>query len=303
VPYVREWHQRYAGKGLTVVGVHCPEFRFARDRQHVQAAAQRLGLSWPVLLDNDYRTWQAFANRYWPCKYLIDAQGYLRYQKAGEGGYTETDEAIQALLREANPGLDLPRPIGALRAEDNPGAVCFRTTPELHAGYERGALGNPEGYSLPPSPRRGRGGQSAPGLPVIYRTPRERLDGYFYAQGTWQAGPEHFAFVGREGALLLPYHAASANAVLSPSADPVELLLNLKPPVAVEVLQDGAPIDPAWAGEDVHFDAGRSLLRVDAPRLYALARNPDARLRELTLRVTAPGLALYAFTFTTCVIP
>jgi hypothetical protein len=281
-------------KGLTIVGVHCPEFRFARDRRQVEAAVRRLGIAWPVVLDNDFQTWQAFANRYWPCKYLIDTRAYIRYQKSGEGGYTQTDEAIQALLREANPAVDLPRPMGALRDEDQPGAVCFRTTPELHAGYDRGALGNPEGYGV-----RARG----EGLPVIYRRPRERQDGYFYAEGTWQAGPEHLAFVGREGALHLPYHAASVNAVLSPSADPVELMLELKPAAVVEVTQDGAPLPAAWAGEDVYYEGGRSLVRVDAPRMYALARNPDARPHELRLGVAGPGLALYAFTFTTCVVP
>jgi hypothetical protein len=250
-------------------------------------------VTWPVVLDNDFNTWQAFANRYRPTKYLIDAQGYIRYQKSGEGGYTETDDAIQALLREATPGVELPRPIQPLREEDRPGAVCFRATPELHAGYDRGALGNPEGYGV-----LSRGA----GLPAIYRMPLQRQDGYFYAEGTWQAGPEHFAFAGREGALVLPYHAASVNAVLSPSADPVELLLGLKPPAVVEVLQDGTPLDPAWAGDDIYFDGGRSLVRVDAPRMYALCRNPDGRPHELTLRVSAPGLAVFAFTFTTCVI-
>ncbi|MBI3361981.1 MAG: hypothetical protein HY023_12830 [Chloroflexi bacterium] len=93
-------------------------------------------------------------------------RGYIRHQKAGEGGNAETEAAIQSLLREFNPGLDLPRPLGALRDEDKPGAVCFRTTPELHAGYDRGALGNPEGYDLRPSPAQGRGARGE-GLPVI----------------------------------------------------------------------------------------------------------------------------------------
>lgn len=292
---------------MTIVGVHCPEFKFAHDRRQVEAAVRRLEILWPVLVDNEFQTWQAFANRYWPCKYLLDAEGYIRYQKAGEGGYTESDEAMQALLREVSLGLELPRPIGALRDEDKPGAVCFRTTPELHAGYDRGALGNPEDYGLSPSPLRDASRRAVtprgPGLPAIYRMPRERHDGYFYADGTWLAGPEHFAFAGREGAIVLPYHAASANAVLSPTPDPVELTLGLKQPVVVEVFQDGAPLPPEWAGEDVYFEGGRSLVRVDAPRLYALARNPDARLREFRRAVTAPGFTLYAFTFTTCVAP
>src|SRR5690606_18914694 len=154
-----------------------------------------------------------FANRYWPTVYLIDAQGYIRYQHAGEGAYAETEQALAALAVEAAQARGepaaLPRPVGVLREEDHPGAVCFRTTPELHTGYNRGALVNPEGY-LPRS------------LPGIYRAPprHERQDGYFYVEGTWQAGDDCFSLAGDHGTLYLPYHGATANAVLSVSPDP-----------------------------------------------------------------------------------
>jgi hypothetical protein len=170
--------------------------------------------------------------------------------------------------------------------------VCYRTTPELHAGYHQGALGNPEGY-LPRS------------LPALYRLPpaQERRDGAFYAQGTWLAGEEYLALAGDQGSLLLPYHAASANAVLAASADPVDLLLDLKPAITVRVTQDGQPLDPASAGADILIENGESTLVVDAPRMYQIARNPDARQHELRLDVPARGLALYAWSFSSCVIP
>ena len=241
------------------------------------------------MLDNDYRTWDAFANRYWPALYLIDPAGYIRFHHHGEGDYETIDAALRALAAELNPGAPLPPPVGALRDEDKAGAVCFRTTPELHAGYHRGALGNPAGY--PPR-----------GLPLIYQLPQQRMDNYFYAEGLWRADEECLALAGEHGSLVLPYHAATANAVLSPSADPVELMLNLKSPISILVTQDGRPLDPLTAGEDIYFENGQSLLRVDSPRSYQLAKNPDASLHELRLDISAPGLTLHAFSFSTCTV-
>ncbi len=279
---------------MVFVGVHTPEFAFAREARQVQAAVRRHGIEYPVLLDTEAATWDAYANRYWPCLYLVDASGYIRFEHAGEGGYQAIEAALGELAQAAAPPGSappaLPRPVGPLRDEDHPGAVCFRTTPELHAGYNRGALGNPEGY-LPRA------------LPAVYRLPaaRERHDGSFYVAGAWQAGDDYLALAGDSGVVCLPYHAATANAVLAPSADPVDLMLSLKPPITVTVTQDGAPLDALTAGEDIVFADGRSVLHVDAPRLYQLARNPDERRHELQLAVEARGLAVFAFSFSTCV--
>jgi hypothetical protein len=240
-----------------------------------------------------------FANRYWPAVYLIDGRGYIRFQHHGEGSYAEIEQALAELVLEAarqrgedlSPA-DLPRPLAPMREEDHPGAVCFRTTPELHAGYNQGALGNAEGY-LPRS------------LPTLYQKPpaSQRPEGSFYVTGVWRAGDEFLALAGDEGELALPYHAATANAVLSVSADPVELMLDLKPPITLEVTQDGQPLDALSAGADVRLADGRSWLVVDAPRMYELACNPDDRPHELRLRFSARGAAVYAFTFSTCVRP
>lgn len=298
LPYLTAWHRAYRDLGAYFIGIHTPEFEFARDPRQVTAALRRHHIEYPVLLDNKQQNWDAFANRYWPTVYLIDARGYLRYQHSGEGSYAETEAALAELVREATglsgfaPSQAWPQPVGVLRAEDDPGAACYRVTPELHAGYHRGALGNAEGY-LPRS------------LPALYRLPPkpERQDGYFYAEGTWQAGADYLALAGEQGSLVLPYHAATANAVLAPSADPVDLLLDLKPPITVRVTQDGQPLDSLTAGDDVLVAEGQSTLVVDAPRMYALARNPDARPRELRLDVLARGLALYAWSFSSCVVP
>src|SRR5439155_19088297 len=98
---------------------------------------------------------------------------------------------------------------------------------------------------------------------------------------------------GDHAALVLPYHAATANAVLSVSADPVELLLGLKPPARIELTQDGHPLDGLQAGSDVRFEGERSFVVVEAPRAYELARNPDGRPHELRLDLSARGAAVF----------
>src|ERR1700757_1600536 len=91
LPYVKEWDRRYRDKGLVTIGVHAPEFFFARSQANVEEAAARFGISYSIALDNDYRIWQSYANRYWPAEYLIDKDGYIRYFHAGEGDYAQTE--------------------------------------------------------------------------------------------------------------------------------------------------------------------------------------------------------------------
>jgi thiol-disulfide isomerase/thioredoxin len=283
LPYLREWHLRYA-KWLTMVGVHSPEFPFGRERQQIEMAVRELDIRYPVLLDNDFKTWDAFANRFWPAKYLIDGQGYIRYQSHGEGGYGEFERAIQAVLLESEPDLQLPPIMQPLRAEDTPGAVCYRPTPELHGGLDKGALGNPEGY--------------ASRAPVVYTMPKERQRGSFYVSGAWQAGEQFIAYQGKTEAIIqLPYEAVEVNAVFSPHAELVERMVHPEA-VSVEIWQDDAPLTEANRGEDVTED-GRAL--VDRPRMYNLVRNPGFGRHELTMRVKSRGFAMYAFSFTGCV--
>ena len=304
LPYVTAWHARYQPLGLTTIGVHSPEFAFARTRKQIDAALKQFNIEYPVLLDNDYQTWNRFANRAWPTKYLVDAGGYIRYRQQGEGFYEQTERAIQAVLAERDPSVHLPELLPPLRAEDSPGAVCYRPTPELYAGFERGALGNAEGY--------------AAGSPLAYQLPPEdrRAEQMFYAGGIWRAERECLVFAGESGGrLALPYHALSLNAVLSPTSDPVELLLDLPPQSdrrtaarevnpLVEVCQDGHYLTPLNAGEDIEYDdGGLSYVQVDRPRMYELVRNPDFEAHEIELTFRANGLAVYAFTFTTCVKP
>jgi hypothetical protein len=97
---VREWYNTYKDDGLVVIGVHTPEFNYEKDLNNVKEALMRLDVPYPVALDNDWKTWRAYRNRYWPAMYLIDKAGEVRYLHIGEGGYDRTQEVIEALLAE-----------------------------------------------------------------------------------------------------------------------------------------------------------------------------------------------------------
>lgn len=101
MPYVTAWHDRYAAQGFTVIGVHTPEFSYEGEKKAVLAAIALHGVHYPVPMDNGYKTWNLYGNRYWPSFYLFDAEGRLRYRSVGEGGYDAMETNIKALLAEA----------------------------------------------------------------------------------------------------------------------------------------------------------------------------------------------------------
>lgn len=101
-PHIKTWHQRYAEKGLVVIGVHSPEFSYERVLANVQRYVREHAIGYPVAIDNNFTTWNDYGNRYWPAMYLIDKRGIIRYIRIGEGGYLETERRIQALLEEAS---------------------------------------------------------------------------------------------------------------------------------------------------------------------------------------------------------
>jgi thiol-disulfide isomerase/thioredoxin len=131
LPYLKAWDVRYHDGGLTVIGVHAPEFPFERDVSNVARAVRSNGLRYPVVQDNEFATWRAYGNEFWPAKYLIDARGRVRYTHFGEGDYEETEMAIRDLLEEAG-DRDLGARVRARAAEANEGA-----TPESYLGAER----------------------------------------------------------------------------------------------------------------------------------------------------------------------
>src|SRR5262249_61083561 len=130
MPYLKEWWRRYKDKGLVIVGVHTPEFQFARAGDNVAEAVKRFGLEDSIVVDSNYAIWKAYGNQFWPAKYLVDAGGAVRYYHFGEGGYGDTESHIQLLLRELNPRVELPRPMEAVPLQDPPGPPRYPRTPD-----------------------------------------------------------------------------------------------------------------------------------------------------------------------------
>jgi hypothetical protein len=140
LPYLLEWHARYADAGLRVVGVHAPGYSFGRDRELVERAVERLSVPFPVALDPEFVLWRLYDNRGWPGRYLFDRRGVLVHFHLGEGEYAETELAIQQALREIEPDLDLPSPMAPLRPEDAPGLELEPQTADVTLPAERGRL-------------------------------------------------------------------------------------------------------------------------------------------------------------------
>jgi len=262
LPYLKAWDERYRDAGLTIVGVHTPEFPFERDAGNVADAIDRSELRYPVVQDNDYATWDAYANRYWPAKYLIDARGRVRYTHFGEGSYDETEEAIRALLEEAG---DEP---GAERAQARGEPVGERATPESYLGAARA--------------ERFVNGPIAPGV-RRYRLPAGPLplNGLAYG-GTWSVADDSATAV-RRARLRLGFAAQRVFLVLGSEGGR---------PRPVGVRLDGRPLPDALAGPDVAD--GRA--RVAEQRLYRLVELRRPGVHQLTLELP-PGVSGYAFTF------
>jgi thiol-disulfide isomerase/thioredoxin len=280
LPYLAAWHERYAGRGLVIVGVHTPEFDFTADPAVVAAAVAAEAIPYPVLLDADRATWHRFANHYWPSKYLIDARGYLRYEHYGEGAYGQTEEWIQRLLREAGDTAAMPEPLAPVREEDRPGAVCHPATREIHLGFHRGRLLAPEGYR-PGEQVRHRAREEGPAPP-----------GMFAARGLWLHEAEYLESRDSGAELELVCDAAAVNVVVESVAAPAGEL---------EVEADGGPVAPTERGADVIERGGKTFAVWDRPRRVRLVESNDFRRRRLVLRFPRPGVRAYAFSFGTCV--
>jgi thiol-disulfide isomerase/thioredoxin len=281
LPYVQAWHERYKDKGLAVIGVHTPEFTFAQYESNVERGIRDFGLTYPNVIDSDYELWKAFANRYWPTKYLVDKDGYLRYAHFGEGQYEETERTIQELLRERHPNMQLPPLMAPVRDEDRPGAVCLRASSELYLGHARGRIGNESGFHED--------------LVADYDFRAEDLkEEHFYARGRWSSTREYFGSEGDDCRIFLKYEAAGVNLVMAARKDIDG---------TVEIRQDGLSLTPANATKDTQFRDGLSVIHIEKPRMYSLVDNHAFGTHTLEIIIRTPGVALFAFTFTSCVAP
>ena len=265
LPHLEAWYRQYAADGLVVVGIHAPEFAFEHDPANVARAVQAAGLTFPVALDNQLATWNAYRNLAWPELYLVDATGGVRYIHVGEGDYGATEAALRTLLITAG----RPPAVPPTQVRDTSPTV-FSITPELYLGTARlTTLGSPEDVQV--------------GRPVAYTFPATLLPGSVAFDGRWTLGPEEARSDG-PARLAVHFYADRLYVVLAPA----------RAGQAATVLLDGRSVEASVAGADVRDGT----VTLDRPRLYALVdlHGPPAD-HSVELRFGTPGVAAYSFTF------
>ena len=274
LPYVRAWAAKYADAGLTIVGVHTPEFGFERDLDNIVTHTRGFGVEYPVAIDSDYGVWQAFANHFWPAVYLADSQGRIRFHHFGEGEYGMTEMVIQQLLIGAGAeGIE-----GDLVTVEPRGlevAADWRTlqSPETYTGYGQStgfasddvaSVDKPHGYS------------ARPRLPL----------NYWDLSGNWTVA-RHAAILNESGGrIAFQFHARDVNLVMGPATKSAS--------IPFRVYLDGEVADAA-VGTDVGAD-GRGT--VDAQRTYQLIRQSgQIEDRRFEIEFLDTGVEAYCFTF------
>jgi len=211
-PYVKKWYETYKDKGFVLIGIHTPEFAFERNTKNVRDAMQRFGITYPVAQDNDYQTWNAYNNAYWPAEYLIDASGKLVYIHTGEGEYDRTENAIRSLL-----GMDIKKETAASYELEK------IQSPEMYFGLDRISYLSPE--------------QESSKNIKVYTLPSTLLLNNFALQGTWKFEPEYVQLVSDTGTIRLKFFAAKVHIVASsdqPATLKVRINGNEQQPVIVK---------------------------------------------------------------------
>lgn len=271
LPYITAWDEKYSDQGLLIIGIHSPEFEFEKDPENVKMAIDKYGINYPVVLDNDMKTWKAFENRYWPRKYIADHEGYIRYDHIGEGGYQETEKIIQQLLDERAASLGIQTtsatPLVDIESFEH---TMFRT-PELYFGYNfaqnRNQLGSNEGFQ--------------PNKIVSYSEP-ENIDLHkFYLTGDWLNHEDNMELVSETGSIKLLYNAKEVNIVTQNDAK-------------LEIFLDDQPLDSKYAGSDI---ISGNMLTVSEPNLYNIVSSDTSASHTLEVKISGKGFQIFTFTF------
>jgi thiol-disulfide isomerase/thioredoxin len=274
LPYVRAWVAKYAEQGLTVVGVHTPEFDFEHDVDNIRTQARALRVPYPIAIDSDYGVWNAYDNHYWPAIYIADAQGRIRYHHFGEGEYAMQEMVIQQLLLEAGAtGLDLDlvtvQPVGLEVAAD------YRTlrSPETYLGYGRGSeLASPDGLWAD--------------IPHHYTPPSGLRLNEWSPTGEWTISQRAATSTSAGARLAFRFGARDVNLVMGPATRGAA--------IPFRVTLDGKAASGQY-GVDIEPD-GAGVLREQ--RTYQLIRQlAPITERVFEIKFLEPGAELYCFTF------
>jgi thiol-disulfide isomerase/thioredoxin len=274
LPYVRAWETKYRDKGLTVIGVHTPEFGFERSIDNIVAQSRTFGVEYPVAVDSDYAVWRAFENHFWPAVYIADAEGRMRHHHFGEGEYPQTEMVIQQLLLDAG-AHDIDQDLVAVEPRGLEVAADWRTlqSPETYVGY-----GQSTGFASEDV--------AAFDKPHVYAAAGRPPLNYWDLSGNWTVA-RHAAVLNEPGGrVAFQFHARDLNLVMGPVARGAS--------IAFRVFLDGQRPEVAH-GDDVSTD-GRGIVRDQ--RTHQLVRQ-SGQIADRTFEIEFidAGVEAYCFTF------
>ena len=269
LPYVKAWYDKYSPQGLEIISIHTPEFGFEKVQSNVQKAVDGFGVKYPVVLDNNYGTFDAFDSHYWPNKYLIDIDGFVTYNHAGEGDYDVMEEQIQKALAERNTVLG-----------QNMKVSNDIVAPDGVVSVGRG-LGSPETYfGSNRNKYLSNGVQGMTGIQTL-TVPNTINSNSLYLGGAWNFNPE-FAEANTGGTITYKYKAKNVYFVASSQSG-----------TKVRITIDGKPLGSV-VGKDVSSDG---TLTIKDERLYNIISGGDYGEHVMTIETLSPGLDAYTFTF------
>ncbi len=274
LPYVRAWAEKYQDQGLTVSGVHTPEFEFEKTIDNIRRALTEMRIDYPIAVDNDYAVWRAFGNRYWPALYFIDTQGRIRHHHFGEGEYERSERVIQQLLSEAGTGR-----VGQEMVEVE--------TRGFEAAADWNSLGSPENYlGYERTENFASSGSAVLNKPHSYTAPAQLQRNQWALSGDWTIGRQAIVLNQSDGRIAYRFHARDLHLVMGPSERGTS--------VRFRVLLDG---QPAVTARGLDVDA-RGEGTVTEQRLYQLVRQPQPiRDRQFEIEFLDAGVEAFAFTF------
>lgn len=260
IPYLNAWYEKYKDKGLVIVGVHTPEFEFEKEYANVLAAVKKFNIKYPVVLDNDFSTWTAYGNRYWPRKYLIDIDGYIVYDHIGEGAYAETEKRIQELLEERKIALgiseeiskDVSRPKGISDVD-----FSAPRSPEIYFGAARNTyLGSGRAHTV--------GVQ-------LFDTPPNIKTNVLYLVGHWDVQAEFAENKNDQAKIIFRYQAKDVYFVAGGDIG-----------TRIKIIKDGTFLGEQIVGEHT---------------LYHVIQDSAHGEHTLEIIIGQPGLRAFTFTF------
>jgi thiol-disulfide isomerase/thioredoxin len=274
LPYLRAWAAKYRDDGLTVIGVHTPEFGFEANIDNVTAQSRNLGVEYPVALDNDFAVWQAFANHYWPAVYIADEEGRIRFHHFGEGEYPMTEMVIQQLLLDAG-ATDIDQDLVLVEPRGLEAAADWGTlqSPETYVGYQQGTGFAQEADAGFDEPR-------------VYTPPARLPLNSWGLAGNWTVAGHAAVLNEPGGRIAFHFHARDLNLVMGPSSHGAS--------IPFRVFLDGELAKEAH-GSDVDPDGGGIVSDQRTCQLIRQSGGIADRLFEVEF--LDAGLEAYCFTF------